>query len=236
MTSDWLIERATILRNAWIKVVGSPPPNKNAIVLCLAQAIHESQAGACWDNSGCWGCCDLRALNAAEVAAFKAGTLKVGWWLYPDNTFGPDHRPDSIGTIRGDSDPNNGAFHVWFFAGTQDAGAAYYLRAGVRGARHVLADPACSPETFATALYVEVCYFGGTTSGSRPCGKRHPPYNAAELANINAYAGAMAKLMPAITSALAGWHDDPAPIDPATLLVQPWTLPSNDDEPPPDAA
>jgi hypothetical protein len=200
-------QKATALWAAWVRVTGQPPPNMNALKLVLAQAQHESFAGDCWDFSHNWGCCDLRALNAAEVAAFKAGTLQVGMWLYPDGSYGATHRPDSVGTIRGDSDPNTGPFRVWFFAGPTDIdGAAYMLKAGVRQARSVLADPACTANTYAEALYVMCCYYGGVHAGARPCGPhRVEPLNAAEKANILDYANAILRNLPPIDAGLAGW-------------------------------
>lgn len=205
MTSARWISKANSLWEAWISATNSAPPNYNAVRMVLAQAQHETSCGDDWDSSHNWGACDLRALNLSEKAAFKNGDLKVGQWLYPDGSWGPEHRQDSTGTIRGDSDPNSGAFHVWFFAAPTDAeGAAYMLRAGVRGARNVLTDPQCDVGTYAKALYMQ-CYFGGFHAGARPCGRRPEPMNAAEQANINDYAGAMSKILPSIDAGLASW-------------------------------
>jgi hypothetical protein len=148
----------------------------------------------------------LRALNASEKQAFAAKTLQVGMWLYPDGSYGFTHRPDSIGTIRGDSDPNSGPFHVWFFASSSDVqGSAFMLRAGVRQARSVLDNPQCDAIEYAQALYVMCCYFGGFHAGARPCGKRPPPLNAAEQANVLDYANAIRKILPSIDAGLVAW-------------------------------
>lgn len=155
--------KANSLWAGWTSVAGGPPPSYNALRMVLAQAQHEDHCGDDWDGYGGWGCCNLRALNAAERAAFASGDLKSGMWLYPDGSWGAVHRGDSIGTIRGDSDPRAGAFHVWFaaFPNSGPGGATYMLRAGVRGARAVLDDPLCTQLTYATALYNGCCYFGG---------------------------------------------------------------------------
>jgi hypothetical protein len=161
-------QKAGALWAAWVRLTGKTPPNPTALKLVLAQAEHETNCGDAWDFSHNWGACNLRALNAAEREAFKAGALTPGMWLYPDGTYGLAHRADSVGTIRGDSDPNSGPFHVWFFAAPTDIdGAFYMLRAGVRGARTVLDDYTCTANAYAQALYVMCCYFGGFHAGAR---------------------------------------------------------------------
>jgi len=209
-------QKANSLWAGWVIATGGPPPNPNAVYIVLAQAEHETNCGDAWDHSCNWGACNLRALNDAERAAFASGDLKVGMWLYPDGTWGEEHRSNSIGTIRGDSDPNTGAFKVWFFAGPTDAaGAAYMIRAGIRGARRMFDDLACSPETYAQTLYLEECYFGGfhptaaeAAKGMphpRVCGKRPLPLNAAEEANVADYANAIRKILPSVTTGLTNW-------------------------------
>ena len=234
--------KATSLAQAWVRVTGAQVPNMNALHLGLAQAEFETNCGEAWGSAHNWGATDLRSPNAAERAAYAAGTLKPGYWLHHDGTFGPDRRPGDVGIFQGDSDPNAGKFVVWFAAFDDDvSGAAYYLR---YGRKPCLNDPACTSDMFAEALYL-AGYYGGVTPGARPVGKRTPPLNTGERANVTAYAKALDARLSVIVPALAGWAPPgfvappppaPAPIDPATLLVQPWTLPSNDDDPPPDAA
>ena len=216
MNTTMIQLKALALWQAWQKVTGSAPPNDNALMLVLAQAIFETQAGNVWYDvkgtpSRCWGAADWRALNAAERAAFAAGELLIGAFLHGDGSTSMVHTPGSVGTLRGDSDPNTGAFKVWFAVFDTDAeGAAYMLRAGVRQARAALLDPECTPFDYAKALYVGCCYFGGVHAGARPCGHRPDPLNAAETANVQAYADAIAKNLPAIRLALATWTT-PAP-------------------------
>lgn len=196
---------------AWQSVTGAAPPNVNALMLFLAQAQFETDCGDVWADplhipSRCWGACDLEALTAAQKEAFAAGTLRIGDFLNRDGSWSTYHIPQSIGTIRGDSDPNTGAFKVWFAVFNTDAeGAAYMLRAGVRSARAAFIDPACSSFAYAKALYVQCCYFGGTHAGARVCGKRPDPLNAAETANVQAYADAIDRQLPAIHLGLATW-------------------------------
>jgi hypothetical protein len=199
-------QKAGALWAAWVRLTGKTPPNPTALKLVLAQAEHETNCGDAWDFSHNWGACNLRALNAAEREAFKAGALTPGMWLYPDGTYGLAHRADSVGTIRGDSDPNSGPFHVWFFAAPTDIdGAFYMLRAGVRGARTVLDDYTCTANAYAQALYVMCCYFGGFHAGARPCGQRHGDLNAAEKANVLDYSNALNRILPSIDAGLADW-------------------------------
>jgi len=205
-TPDRWPKKAEALWAAWKIVFSGPPPNPNALRLVLAQAEHETHCGDDWDRSGNWGACDLRALSAAEQTDFANGLLKIGYWLYPDKTYGAEHRPNSVGIIQGDSDPNTGKFRVWFAAFPTDTlGAAYMLRAGVGAAARVLDDPTCSSFAYAKALYVVKCYFGGFSPGARPCGHRPDPLNLAEISNINAYSGSMMRVLPSINAALANW-------------------------------
>lgn len=231
MTPDLMQKKLTALWNGWIAATGTSPPNPNAIKLVLAQALYETAAGEAWDISHNWGACDLRALNAQERAAFASGSLEIGMWLYPDSTYGLAHLPNSLGTVRGDSDPNTGAFKVWFAAFDDDAkGAAYMLRAGVRGARAALNDPSCTPETYAQALYVGSCYFGGTHAGARPCGHRQGELNPAEQANVNTYAAKLREQFAAIDAAMASWV---APGEHSALAGDTWvenTTPNAGDE------
>lgn len=197
--------------DAWVSVTGGPPPNKNGFFLFLAQAQFETSCGDAWRDvngvpSCCWGACDLRGMNAAEKAAFAAGTLKIGDFLYPDGTWGSLHKPGTVGTLRGDSDPNTGGFRVFFACfDTDTLGASYMLRAGVRAARNAFSDPECTPFTYAKALYVGCCYFGGIHAGARPCGRRSDPLNDAETKNITDYANAIQRQLPVIEAGLIDW-------------------------------
>jgi hypothetical protein len=222
-------QKAGALWQAWINVTGAQPPSLNALMLALAQAQHETHAGDDWPGARNWGACDLRAPNLGERADIAVGALKNGMWLHHDGTYGPVHLPDDQGILQGDSDPNTGAFHVWFAAFPDDvSGAAYFLRIVLRCARAALADEACTPETYATALYLG-CYYGGFHAGARPCGKRSAPFNEAELANIGDYAGAIAKILPGIQAALAGWAP-PGQVAPDSFHER------DTDAPPPDEA
>lgn len=215
MANRWQT-KAGYLWQAWVNVLKKTPPNYGALRMVLAQAQHEDHCGDDWDGYGGWGCCDLRALNTAEKDAFAAGTLTVGMWLYPDGSYGAVHRPDSIGTLRGDSDPRTGAFKVWFFAAPQGPGGpGYMLRAGVRGVVDVLADPACTPQTYAQVLYLRNCYFGGfhptpaeKAKGwplPRACGARPLPLSDSEQANVDQYAQTVGGNFAGIDAGLVGW-------------------------------
>jgi hypothetical protein len=223
--SRW-VTKATALFDAWVKETGSPPPSQNALCLALAQAQFETACGDAWPNAHNWGACDLRSPNAAEIASFKAGTLKDGDWLFPDGHTSSTWDASAIGVLHGDSDPNHGAFQVWFAAFPDDvAGAMYFLRIALRSTAAVLRNAACTPQTYATALY-EGCYFGGVHPGARPCGHRSAPFNAAEAANIADYANAITRNLSVIAAGLAGWTMPGAPLP--TPVPAPSATPSVD--------
>jgi hypothetical protein len=127
-------------------------------------------------------------------------------WLFPDGTWSATWAATAIGVLHGDSDPNHGAFQVWFAAFPDDeAGAAYYLGIANRSTLAALrADASLSAFNFATDLYLG-CYYGGVHSGARACGSRKAPFNAAELANIGDYSNALTSQLPGIVTGLAGW-------------------------------
>jgi len=223
-------DRARALWDAWVAVTGKSPPNYNAIALVLAQANHETNCGDAWNGSRNWGACNLRSMNDAELAAFKSGSLSVGDYLYSDQTTGRAKQPNTIGVLEGDSDPLKGGYRVWFAVFPDDTrGAAYMLRAGVKGARAVLDDPECAPHTFAKALYAVACYYGGVHPTPkekalgwplpRVCTKRTGgPENPSEEANVNDYTTALLRNLPIVDAGLAGWsppgaYSGPAPAD-----------------------
>jgi hypothetical protein len=198
--------KATALWQAWQQLEGAPPPNVNALQLALAQAELETNCGDAWPEAHNWGACDLRSLTAAEFAAYKAGTLKVNDWLFPDGSTSSTWGPAATGLLKGDSDPNTGKFVVWFAAFPDDvAGAKYFLGIALRNTKGVLEDAACSPWSYAAQLYL-ACYFGGFHGGARPCGHRAAPFNAAELANIGDYANGITARLHGIVAGLVGWE------------------------------
>ena len=87
MTDARWVAKASALWLAWERRTGGPPPSMNALELGLAQAEFETSCGDAWPSSHNWGACDLRSLNATELAAFKAGGLKDGMWLLPGDTW-----------------------------------------------------------------------------------------------------------------------------------------------------
>lgn len=227
MTAARWQEKADQLWEGWKRTQGVAPPNFNAIRMVLAHAQREDHCGDDWDGYGGWGCCDLRALSDAEKVAFAAGTLRVGMWLYADGTYGEMHRPDSIGTIRGDSDPSTGPFHVWFAAFPRGPGGpGYMLRAGIRGTVTLLDDPTCKVEDYASSLYVDQFYYGGIhptaaelakgAPRSRGWGKRARPLNESEEKNVADYIVGMKNAFPDIDAGLKIWtppnaYSEPAP-------------------------
>jgi hypothetical protein len=217
--------KATALWSAWVNVTKKAPPNYNALRMILAQAEAETNCGDVWQDpagvpSRCWGACDLRALNTNEKQAFADGVLRIGAFLHADGSWSEMHSPGSQGTLRGDSDPNTGAFKVWFAVFDSDAaGAAYMLRTGVRGSVDQLSDPTCSAATYAASLYVNQCYYGGVHAGARPCGKRALPLNVAEQKNVDDYTTFISKHFPAIDAGLQGWAPPGAYAEPPETII-----------------
>jgi hypothetical protein len=214
--SRW-VQKAQALYTAWKQVSGKAPPSKTVLLIALCQAQLETSAGDAWPLAHNWGAVDFRAANAKELADIAAGTLKDGYWLFPDGTYSATHQPNAVGVLHSDSHPTpNGPswYHVWFGAFTDDvAGAANFLKTIFRMVpADVLADPNISVDTYVTQIYMH-CYFEGSVAGARPCGKRVLPLTPPEQANVNSYAGIINRIMTGVLSALVGWDypTDPAP-------------------------
>jgi hypothetical protein len=203
-----VLAKAAALSAAWVRVTGKDPPTRVAVLWPLAQADLETSDGDAWGGAlgpHNWGAVDLRAPNAVELMAIKAGTLKTGYWLHADGTTGPDRRPDDVGQLHLDSHPGGVQYAMFFQAEPDDAGgAAVFLRVVLRMVGSLLADPTATLEEYASRLY-ERSYFEGTTPGGRPYGHRSEPLTAPELANVNAYVAGITRCLATLTPALAGW-------------------------------
>ncbi len=181
-TVAWYEKKADALVHAWRMQYGTDPPFL-AIVLALAVAIHETNAGESWpgpdgivgtcDDEHNWGATTLRALNAAERTVLSAAGILP--------TVGPVHEarakaamlalatsglPLPQAVIHCDSAPNQGPYFVWFASFKTDVdGAAYFLKllCGVqqpKAAKAVLLDPAGTELRVAAAMYGAGYYTG----------------------------------------------------------------------------
>jgi len=227
------VAKAQALYQAWKNVTGGPPPSRNVLLLALSQAQLETAAGDAWPLAHNWGAVDYRACNAKEIQAITDGTLKEGYWLYKDGSFGAEHRADAVGVLHRDSHPGASGpewFNVWFGAFADDvAGAANFLHTILRMIpKDVLASPDIDSTTYATHVYLH-CYFEGTVHGARPCGKRSEPLTPPEQGNVNNYAKGMDRNRSALESGLNGWdfpEDKPAPQPTPVPIPEPTPAPA----------
>lgn len=206
--------KATACYLGWLLAAPGDRPTVAQIALVLAHAEYETRNGDSWPMADDEGAAQLRACNAAELAAINAGKLADGWWLYGDGTYGQAHRPGAVGILKYDTHPGDIKYAVWFAAFDDEPdGYRYMLAVIFRIAKAALCFDGATPATYSAALY-RGCYFEGNHPGVRPCGNRPSPFNAAEQANVDVYAGDLSAILPGPTSALVGW-EPPGNVPPA---------------------
>lgn len=183
-------------------------PLRSAVCLCMAVAEHETNNGRAWPGTNNFGAVQLRRLTPDELAAFQAGTLKAG-----------DYNADRTGVLHVDTHPGPGGsvpYPVWFaaFARRID-GIAHFLKVLYRLSTDEPDREGADSRSLALAMYLHG-YFEGGHPGARPVSLRAAPFNAAELANVSDYAGAVEKCLVTILAALQNWDfgGDPIPTDP----------------------
>ena len=213
--------KASALASAWPRVTGGPPPSKDAVRLCLAQATHENHCGDDWPDSHNFGCCDYRPPTSPEKLAIDNGALTHGYWLYPDGSWSAMRRANAVAILLGDTHPGPGAYPMWFAAFPDDvAGATYFLKIVWRMASEVLLAAEPTVEDYVQAVYLHG-YFEGSHPGARPLAQRVLPFTHIEAANVADYIAGMNAVLPAIDAALEGWMDrniqtsDPSEPEPA---------------------
>lgn len=213
-----VIAKAAALSQAWARVTGANPPTRAAVIYPLAQADFESMDGDAWGGDKGphdWGCTDLRAPNAAELAAISAGELKTGAWLHTDGTSSMDRRPGDVGQLHVDSHPGGATYSMFFAAFDDDTGGAtYYLKIVLRMVGGLLSGPNATVDQFVTDLY-EHGYFEGVhptqaerakgMQPARPVGHRSLPWTPAEAENVRDYIGGVNRCIASQAPALAGW-------------------------------
>lgn len=241
---------ADAMAEAWREQLHSEP-TLHALVLCVAQGTWETQMGRAWpgpdglvgtaDDENNVGACNLRSLNAAELAAVAAAGLTP--------TVGAGHEaraqaaeaavvaaglPLASGVKGGvtiprahihcDSRPLKGGgvepYFVWFaaFDSLKD-GCRYYLHIAAEGPDHtrakaVLDNPNGTEAQFAAALRAQG-YYTGRHDNSTPEGWAQ---------NVADYTAALCRLTPGIRAALAGWTPSSGAIPMQPPPVQPYDL------------
>lgn len=185
--------KAEVVKTYWNSVMGGPPPCKQAVLLVMCVAEHESRLGDLKNFGFNWGACTIRGLTQADRDAIAAGTLKVG-----DIQNG--------GILYGDSSFQAGKYLTWFAAFPDaDSGAGYFLKVLVKTRPTIAAllkNPEATPRQLAELMYAGH-YFLGVHNPATPAGKE---------ANIKDYAGALEKLYGPISAGLAGWGNELNPV------------------------
>jgi hypothetical protein len=196
--------------------VASEPSHRDAIILAMAVAEHETNCGEAWRGSNNWGAVQLRSLTADELAAFHDGTIHAG-----------DYNAAHDGVLHVDTHPlGNGAsepYPVWFAAfPTRVEGIAHFLRVLWRTSLGAPDEFGATPETVAREMY-RGRYFEGAHKDDRGYQTRRAlPLSAPEQANVTDYANAVARCCTTIAPMLATWdygitpNDPDKTIDPAT--------------------
>ena len=227
MSPDRIRQKATAYTMAWARIFRTEPSLHN-IMLGLAPALFETAAGDAWkgpdglldteDDPNNWGATTLRPLNASELAAVAAASIKP--------TLGPGREeraraaekairaaglPLPRGEIHCDSRPAKTGTVVYFtfFATFDDAvgGAAYFIRilAGTpehpKPAKVVLESPESTERDLAAAMYSQHYYTGVHLEPSR---------------NIDDYTAALRRQTPRIQAALMGTNSTNPPPAPVT--------------------
>jgi hypothetical protein len=199
--------------------------DRDALVLAMSVAEHETNNGRAWPGSNNFGAVQLRGLNAAEFAAFQAGTLKAG-----------DYNADRSGVLHVDTHPPGVPYPVWFAAfPTRVLGVAYFLKALWRLSAGACEAPDASAATVALAMYCHH-YFEGRHVDERPWVAVRPvPLSPDEQLNVNEYAGAVSACRDTIIAGLGGWEQAqpssdttvaPEDVDPHPDITAPTGVPS----------
>ena len=193
--------------------------SRDALCLAMAVAEHETNNSRAWPGSFNFGAVQLRGLTPAEAAAFAAGTLKAG-----------DYTPSRDGVLHVDTHPPGVPYPVWFAAfPTRVAGISFFLRTLWRLSAGAPEAPDATPASVALAMY-QHHYFEGRHVDDRPWVAVRPvPLSAPEQANVDEYAGAVARCLAEIVTNLGGWETAQQPTDDETPATDPH--PALPDEP-----
>ncbi len=215
LAADYLTAYATCFPSAG--GIASEPSHRNAIVLAMSVAEHETNNSRAWPGTNDFGATQLRGLTPAELAAFQAGTLKAG-----------DYTPSRDGVLHVDTHPTPSGpqrYPVWFAAfPTRVEGIAHFLKVLWRLSGGVADQDGCTSAGLAAEMYMRG-YYEGAHAGARPVGQRNPPLTMPELANIADYGGAVEACRGTIEPQLAAWDyglpENLEPVDPAAHDTEP---------------
>jgi hypothetical protein len=177
--------------------LASEPSHRNAIMLAMSVAEHETNNGRAWPGTNNFGAVQLRGLTLQERRAFDDGTVGAG-----------SYNSDRTGVLHIDTHPGpSGAipYPVWFAAfDDRVAGIAHFLKTVWRLSSGAPDADNATPFSVADAMY-QHGYYEGAHHGARPVGQRSYPLTSPEQANVTDYANAVAACMAHIGPALTAW-------------------------------
>lgn len=220
MTIERWYTKANAYAAAWRGIFGADPI-KNAVVLGLSVAEHETRCGDDWAGENNWGAVQDREPTADELDAVS------GIPPHPSNVEEARaaiavHGYRTAG-FHADYTPRKPAHYYWvYFAtfATEAEGAArcvHVLAEQRPTCRNVLMDPLGSEHALAERMRATGYYEGfrnpkgtyeyrdGAWHEVQPSDPAQGPRRAGNDLNIDDYAGALSKLTPGIRAALAQW-------------------------------
>lgn len=219
------VDKANALTTAWTQERGTPP-TWTGVVLCLAVAQHETLCGDAWAGEHNWGAVQKRRLTSAEQAVLTTAGIvpapknvtaardALGRAVAAGQIPPLDHEALHI-----DSSPGKGWYFVYFWAYPNDVEGAVRFVHTLVGARrasvlNVIAPASGEAWPVLTRAVATTMYNTGYYEGF------HDPHQeGGRDANITDYTTSLAKLAPAIATALktAAWTPlPPAPESPPT--------------------
>jgi hypothetical protein len=214
---SWAVCKADTLVAAWRDTTGLTP-SKQAAMIALAVAIHETGAGDAWPGEHNWGAVQKRKLTDDERRALEAHGVAP---TRANRDLAASLLPyASDEALHWDSDPSlvspsnpSGGFFVWFWRFPNDyQGARTFISALVVSRPTVAASLVAGD--VASAAHAMYCtgYYGGVHPTGRPRSQRcAPPMTSGELANVADYTSGIYHALGGITGALASWKPSNAP-------------------------
>ena len=219
------LEKYNTLKSSW-----GEEPGVNELCLAGAVAEHETCCGDAWPGEHNWGGLQLAKLSEAEHVLLDVQSIVPGatYTSAGETALAAArlilHRAD--GALHADSSPTKGWYFVWFYAFATDKQGAEAFVSRILGYAGV---PAAlktgEPHVVAEAMY-RARYFEGfnkpdpapeeTFAGKWPREGwlRTGPLTKGEAKNVDAYAGALVKIVPL-------WRDIAEPKTSTTSQIVP---------------
>jgi hypothetical protein len=211
--------KASCLASGW-KVTFNEEPNLATVALALSVAELETQCGDAWPGEHNWGGVQLGPLTGSVATMLaKLGVPPAPANLDRARSLIKQYNCQINGALHVDSTPTpEGQRYYWavFYTSPTDEGGArefvHALAADKPSVRAALTKKGASPRDVAQAMY-DAHYFEGFHNPKQPGGAE---------ANVDDYAGGIARHLPIIEDALdsaGGWQPGLSPsIDLSTTL------------------